>query len=121
MKGIYKVKAICRSILPTNVHVALGDIYNKTASCADRVLAVLGWIKMRFIVVSVGQACNFRCRDCGNFAPISPAEFRRYKVEDIIDSLSSILKNVSKVVNIQIQGGGTVPLFRPDKAAVIPW
>ena len=57
------------------------------------------------MVVSVGQACNFKCRDCGNFAPFSPKEFRRYQVDDIKENIKNILETVTYIHNIQIQGG----------------
>lgn len=58
-----------------------------------------------FLVVVVGQACNFRCRDCGNFVPYMPKNFQRYDVESIIDNLKIILNAVPRIRNLQIQGG----------------
>ena len=105
MGGIHKVKEVYRKMLPMSARKVLGNIRNRTVLCMDHVMAVFGRTCIRDIVVSVGQACNFKCRDCGNFAPISPVEFRRYKVDDIISDLDTILKNVAKVSGIQIQGG----------------
>ena len=58
-----------------------------------------------FIVISVGQACNFRCRDCGNFAPLAPAECRRYDVDTIINNIQCILKYAPYIEGMGVQGG----------------
>lgn len=92
-------------ILPATIYSMMRKAYR----FFDRILSIIliygGVIRLPYMVVSVGQACNFRCRDCGNFAPYSPEEFRKYKVEDIIESLNQILKNVTSINKLQIQGG----------------
>lgn len=74
---------------------------------------------MGFLVLIVGQACNFRCMDCANFAPISPDKFKRYDVEEIKDNLSIILKNVDFLENVQIQGGE--PFLYSDLGMLVEW
>lgn len=58
-----------------------------------------------YMVISVGQACNYKCRDCANFCPIAPREYKRYSLESIISSLKPILNSVKYIERIQIQGG----------------
>lgn len=58
-----------------------------------------------FLVVSVGQACNFKCKDCGTMAPYSPKMFKRYKVEKIVEDINIISENVDFIERLQIQGG----------------
>ena len=58
-----------------------------------------------FIVVSVGAACNFKCRDCGSFCPYAPPELNRQNVESIIADLKIVLDSVAVVRKLQIQGG----------------
>lgn len=62
-------------------------------------------LRIRFMVLSVGQACNYKCKNCGNFAPFAPAEFMRYKFEDITQSMNQILESVDNIRILQIQGG----------------
>ncbi len=64
-----------------------------------------GGRNISFLVVSVGQACNFKCKNCGTMAPYSPKEIKRYDCDDIIKSLENILKVVKKIRLLQIQGG----------------
>ena len=60
---------------------------------------------IRFLVLSVGQACNYKCKDCANFCPVSPKEYKRYELDDILESIKRILKNVNFIQIFQIQGG----------------
>lgn len=71
----------------------------------EALLASIGRMRIPFLVVSVGQACNYKCRDCGNLAPYSPEGFRRYDVNDIVQSLAIIFRHVHRLDCIQIQGG----------------
>ena len=64
-----------------------------------------------FLVVCVGQACNLKCKNCGNFAPFSAKEYMRYEVNDIIADLANIF-NYFKIKDLQIQGGE--PLIYSD-------
>lgn len=57
------------------------------------------------LVLVVGQACNLKCKNCGNFCPISLPETRRYEIKSIIESLQIILDNVWHMNYLQIQGG----------------
>lgn len=61
--------------------------------------------RIQFMVLSIGQACNYKCKYCGNFAPYAPSEFMRYKLEDIKLWLTQIIKSVDCIEKFQIQGG----------------
>ena len=61
--------------------------------------------RLPYMVLSVGQACNYKCKNCGNFAPFAPAEFMRYKFEDVAQWMSKILDVVDSINTLQIQGG----------------
>lgn len=106
------LKKTAQNILPPS-------IYKRVVMCRALSLAAMGKVKIEFLVVCVGQACNFKCRDCGNFAPHSPKEFRRYKVDDIIESLNIIIKHANEVRNIQIQGGE--PFLYTDLAKLVKY
>lgn len=56
-------------------------------------------------VLSVGQACNYKCADCGNLAPHAPAEFMRYDLKNIISDLECVFKSIDYMSGLQIQGG----------------
>ncbi|MBQ3376952.1 MAG: radical SAM protein [Synergistaceae bacterium] len=56
-------------------------------------------------VLSVGQACNYKCADCSNFAPYAPKNFLRYDLENIIRDLKIVFNAVYCVGTLQIQGG----------------
>lgn len=58
-----------------------------------------------YLVLSVGQACNLRCRHCANFAPYALPEMRQYPIETIIADFESLFKAVGKIKSLQIQGG----------------
>ena len=62
---------------------------------------------IRFLVVLVGQACNLRCRDCGNFAPFAPKETLRYDVNRIIGHL----KIITKYARIRYDWNVALPLL----------
>ena len=61
-------------------------------------------VTIPFLVLSVGQACNLRCRNCANFAPYALPEMRKYSLESIIGDFEAILK-VADINSLQIQGG----------------
>jgi len=69
------------------------------------VQSLSGKFGIRFLVLSVGQACNYKCRDCANFCPSAPKEYRRYELDRILESINRILKNVAFINVFQIQGG----------------
>lgn len=54
--------------------------------------------------MSVGQACNLRCKNCANFSPYATNEMRKYSLESIISDLE-IMFNSADVDLLQIQGG----------------
>lgn len=67
---------------------------------------------LSFLVTSVGQMCNLRCKNCANFAPYAPKEFRRYPIENIVADFESLFKAVGRIDVLQIQGGE--PLIYSD-------
>lgn len=60
--------------------------------------------KLDYLCIAVGQACNLKCRDCGNFAPFAPKDMLRYDVEKIINDLKTVTK-YADIRMLQIQGG----------------
>ena len=62
-------------------------------------------IGLNYLVVSVGQQCNLRCKNCANFAPYASAQMRRYPIENIIADFESLFKVVGRINSLQIQGG----------------
>ncbi len=68
--------------------------------------------RIPYLVLSVGQMCNLRCKNCANFAPYVPPELRRYPSENIIADFESLFKVVDRIDRLQIQGGE--PLIYSD-------
>ena len=68
------------------------------------------------LVLSVGQACNLRCKNCANFAPHALSEMRRYSVESIIADFEALFK-VANIALLQIQGGE--PLVYKDLSKLL--
>lgn len=64
-----------------------------------------GTVYVPYMVLCVGQACNFKCCNCGNFAPYSPRSALRYSIESIRESLDILFSNGCKIANFQVQGG----------------
>ena len=62
-------------------------------------------VETRLLSVCVGQACNFKCRDCMNFAPYAKKENMRYPLSKIEQELDLLLANFSCVDKLHIQGG----------------
>ena len=62
-------------------------------------------LRIPFLVLSVGQACNLNCKNCANFAPYATPELRRYSIESIIADFESLFKVVGRIDSLQIQGG----------------
>ena len=58
-----------------------------------------------FFVLSVGQACSLKCKNCGNFAPYSQMESLHYNLRDIIEDLKKVFSVVDYIFSLQIQGG----------------
>lgn len=71
------------------------------------------------LVLVVGQACNLKCINCGNFCPISLPETRRYDINSIIKSLDIVYKNSHKIRYLQIQGGE--PFVYSDLIKLMNW
>ena len=61
-------------------------------------------VNIPYLVLSVGQACNLRCKHCANFSPYALPEMRKYSLESIIADLEAIFK-VANIDLLQIQGG----------------
>lgn len=96
MSWVTNAKSKIKKMMPAS-------LWWELRKCKTFVTTISGRIES--IVVSVGQACNFECRDCGNFAPYSPEKYKRYSIDSIINSLEIIFNNVKSVGCIQIQGG----------------
>lgn len=62
-------------------------------------------VELRLLAVSVGQACNLRCKNCANFAPYARKENMRYDIENIKADLDKIFLCLGKVDTFHIQGG----------------
>ena len=69
-------------------------------------------LEIRLLAVSVGQACNLKCKNCANFAPYACKDNMRYKIEKIKNDVDKILPCFSKVDTFHIQGGE--PLLYSD-------
>lgn len=61
-------------------------------------------LRLPSLVLSVGQACNLRCKNCANFAPYALPEMRKYPLESIIADFETLFK-VADIDVLQIQGG----------------
>lgn len=70
-----------------------------------------------YLVLSVGHMCNLRCKNCGNFAPYAPPEYRRYPIEEIISDFEALFKVIGHIQRLQIQGGE--PLVYSDLLKLI--
>lgn len=62
-------------------------------------------LETKFMVISVGQACSLKCRDCANFSPYAQKENRRYELESIKRDIEKTFLNFSKIDVVHIQGG----------------
>lgn len=71
------------------------------------------------LVLVVGQACNLKCINCGNFCPMSLPETKRYDVQSIIESLDILLHNSHRISYLQIQGGE--PFVYSDLVKLMAW
>ncbi len=60
---------------------------------------------IEYLVLSVGQACNLKCRDCGNFSPILPIDTKFYDQSAVTNGLDIIAQNCERIRTLQIQGG----------------
>lgn len=57
------------------------------------------------LVISLGQACTLKCRDCANFSPYAKKENLFYPYKEIIYDLEQILKVCKYIDVVQVQGG----------------
>lgn len=110
------VKQKVKEILPDKTVKVLSAAYQKI-NPENWYAVYSGKVSLGFLVVSVGQACNFKCRDCANFAPASPDCFKRYDVKDIKKDLEVLFKNIRYIKQLQIQGGE--PFLYSDLAELV--
>lgn len=69
------------------------DVYTYDNDFDDWVLRNLKCVPLletKFMALSVGQACNFKCKDCANFAPYAKVENMRYSLEEIKKDITKI-------------------------------
>lgn len=103
--NILSMKKRIKKIIPAPL---LPKIQKAHVDLLWMIYIIKGYLKdfyIEYMVISVGQACNYKCRDCANFCPIAPQEYRRYSIESIISSLKPILNSAKYIERIQIQGG----------------
>ncbi len=62
-------------------------------------------LETKFLSVCVGQACNYKCKDCANFAPFAKRENLRYEIDAIKKDLKNIMPYFSIIDTLHIQGG----------------
>lgn len=62
-------------------------------------------LETRLLAVCVGQACNYKCKDCANFAPFALKENLRYEIDAIKKDLENIMPYFSVIDTLHIQGG----------------
>ena len=65
-----------------------------------------------YMVLSVGQRCNLRCKNCANFAPYATKEMYKYSLKSIIADFEDLFNVVGRIDTLQIQGGE--PLIYSD-------
>ena len=76
-------------------------------------------LETRLLAVSVGQACNYKCKDCANFVPFAKKENLRYEIDDIKKDLDIIMPYFSVIDKLHIQGGE--PFVYSDLPALIEY
>ncbi len=74
-------------------------------------------VKLPFLVVSVGQACTLKCRDCANFSPYAKKGSLLYPCQDILSDLKRILDVCIYIDVVQVQGGE--PFMYPELDKVL--
>lgn len=60
---------------------------------------------LRFLCVSVGQKCNFRCKNCGTLAPYAPKKLHKYEWERVAKDIRTVFSAFPYIKILQIQGG----------------
>lgn len=118
MEGLFfmSVKQKIKEVLPADAVKIISAIYQKI-NLRNWYAVYFGRVRIGFLVVSVGQACNFKCRDCANFAPASPDRFKRYDIKDIKKDLEVLFENIRYIKQLQIQGGE--PFLYSDLAELV--
>ena len=94
-----------KRILPNNLVLFIRRVHVTGKSFLYRVKSYLGYFYLDSLVISVGQACNYKCVDCANFCPKADNETKRYPLELIINNLNIVLKHLKYIDTIQLQGG----------------
>lgn len=74
-------------------------------------------LSIPLMVVTVGQACTYKCINCCNLAPDAPREFMRYKIDDIIGWLEHVFANLDEVRDLQLEGGE--PFLHPELGRLV--
>lgn len=82
-------------------------------------IPVIPKIETRLLALSVGQACNYKCRDCLNFAPYALPENKRYSLENIKHDIKSAMLFFERIDVFHIQGGE--PFLYKDLGDVIEY
>lgn len=62
-------------------------------------------LETRLLNFCVGQACNYKCKDCANFAPYAESRNKKYKVDNIKSDMDKILPFFKEIDKVHIQGG----------------
>lgn len=76
-------------------------------------------IETKLLAISVVQACNYKCRDCLNFAPYVHKENIRYSIDNIKRNLQNLMPFFSQIDKLHIQGGE--PFLYSDLAKLIEY
>lgn len=93
-----RVKGIIVTKIDKRDSKAMDDYINER-------LETIPLLETRHLSFCVGQACNFRCRNCVNFAPYAESRNKRYKVENIKSDMDKILPFFLEIDKVHIQGG----------------
>lgn len=78
----------------------------------NKLISELPKLELKLLAVSVGQACNLKCKNCANFAPYAHKENMRYHIESIKADLDKLLPCFKEIDTFHIQGGE--PLLYSD-------
>ncbi|MDD6796067.1 MAG: radical SAM protein [Clostridiaceae bacterium] len=75
--------------------------------------------KISFLVTSVGEACNLKCRDCGALAPYADQKHMRRNIKDIKRDFELLFNAGIEIERLQIQGGE--PFLYSELDNLIKW
>lgn len=78
---------------------------NRMNNWIDELLNVIPPVETKLLAISVGQACNYKCKDCLNFAPYAHTENMRYPIEQIEEDLKNVMPYFVQIDKLHIQGG----------------